>query len=105
MNICPVTPTGYSHSVDLRVRRGGEGEPLLLLLHGLGATAEVWNGWVPLLADAWPGRWVAPDLPGHGGSPPLSTYTFEGLAAAVAPVAELAEPGRTVVFGHSLGGV
>jgi pimeloyl-ACP methyl ester carboxylesterase len=88
--------------VDLRVRRGGQGEPLLLLLHGLGATADVWNGWVPQLADAWPGRWVAPDLPGHGGSAPLPTYTFDGLAAAVAP---LVDPGRTVVFGHSLGGV
>jgi len=84
------------------VRRGGEGGPLLLLLHGLGATAEVWNGWVPLLADAWPGRWVAPDLPGHGGSPKLTAYTFEGLAAAVAP---LVDEGGTVVFGHSLGGV
>jgi pimeloyl-ACP methyl ester carboxylesterase len=84
------------------VRRGGDGEPLLLLLHGLGATAEVWNGWVPLLADAWPGRWAAPDLPGHGGSPRLPGYTFEGLAGAVAP---LVEKDRTVVFGHSLGGV
>ena len=84
------------------MRQGGEGEPLLLLLHGLGATAEVWNGWVPLLADAWPGRWVAPDLPGHGRSGKLPAYTFEGLAAAVAP---LVEKNRTVVFGHSLGGV
>jgi len=84
------------------VHQGGEGGPLLLLLHGLGATAEVWNGWVPLLADAWPGRWVAPDLPGHGRSEKLPAYTFEGLAAAVAP---LVETGRTVVFGHSLGGV
>jgi pimeloyl-ACP methyl ester carboxylesterase len=88
---------------DLRVLSGGDGDPLLLLLHGLGATGDVWAGWQPLLADRWPGRWLAPDLPGHGGSAPLPRYTFDGLAAAVRP---LVEPGgRTVVLGHSLGGV
>jgi len=56
-----------------------------------------------LLDGRWPGRWLAPDLPGHGGSPPLAAYTFETFAAAVAG---LLQPGaRTVVLGHSLGGV
>ncbi|HEU4421355.1 MAG TPA: alpha/beta hydrolase [Pilimelia sp.] len=87
----------------LRVQAGGSGEPLLVLLHGLGATGDVWRGWAALLAERWPGRWMAPDLPGHGGSRPLSTYTFDTLAAAVAGVVE---PGaRVVVLGHSLGGV
>lgn len=87
----------------LRFHEGGTGEPLLVLLHGLGATGDVWDGWRPLLAARWPGRWLAPDLPGHGGSPPLATYTFDGFAAAVAGVIP---PGaRTVVLGHSLGGV
>ncbi len=86
---------------DLRVLSGGSGDPLLLLLHGLGATGDVWAGWQPVLAERWPGRWLAPDLPGHGGSAPLPDYTFDALAAAVQP---LVEP-RTVVLGHSLGGV
>ena len=86
----------------LRVRQGGSGEPVLLLLHGLGATGDVWDGWRPLLARRWPGRWLAPDLPGHGGSRPLPEYTFDTLAAAVAGIAG---GGRTVVLGHSLGGV
>lgn len=86
---------------DLRVLGGGDGEPLLLLLHGLGATADVWAGWQPLLAERWPGRWLAPDLPGHGGSARLPDYTFDALAAALRP---LVLPG-TVVLGHSLGGV
>ena len=68
----------------LRLHQGGSGEPVLLLLHGLGATGDVWQGWRPLLDRWWPGRWLAPDLPGHGGSPPLPGYTFESLAAAVA---------------------
>jgi len=87
----------------LRVRQGGSGEPLLVLLHGLGATGDVWGGWWPLLARRWPGRWLAPDLPGHGGSAPLAGYTFDGFAAAVAGIVP---PGaRVVVLGHSLGGV
>src|SRR5690348_4944293 len=87
----------------LRVRQGGSGEPLLLLLHGLGATGDVWAAWRPLLARRWPGRWLAPDLPGHGGSPPLAGYTFDGFAAAVAAIVPPGAP--LVVLGHSLGGV
>jgi pimeloyl-ACP methyl ester carboxylesterase len=87
----------------LRVHEGGSGEPLLVLLHGLGASCDVWDGWWPLLARRWPGRWLAPDLPGHGGSRPLSGYTFDNLAAAVAGIVE--PEARTVVLGHSLGGV
>ena len=87
----------------LRVQQGGSGEPLVLLLHGLGATGDVWGGWRPLLARRWPGRWLAPDLPGHGGSPPLAAYTFDGLAAAVAGIVPAGA--RIVVLGHSLGGV
>lgn len=91
----------------LRLQEGdraeGSDEPLLVLLHGLGATSDVWNRWRPLLARHWPGRWVAPDLPGHGGSPALTDYTFDGFAAAVAGVVP---PGTdVVVLGHSLGGV
>jgi pimeloyl-ACP methyl ester carboxylesterase len=87
----------------LRVHQCGSGEPLLVLLHGLGATGDVWAAWRPLLSQRWPGRWIAPDLPGHGGSPPLPGYTFDGFAAAVAGAIQ---PGaRTVVLGHSLGGV
>jgi pimeloyl-ACP methyl ester carboxylesterase len=87
----------------LRVQEGGNGEPLLVLLHGLGATGDVWGGWRPWLAQRWPGRWIAPDLPGHGGSPQLAAYTFDGFAGAVAGIVL---PGaRAVVLGHSLGGV
>jgi pimeloyl-ACP methyl ester carboxylesterase len=87
----------------LRVQEGGSGEPVLVLLHGLGATGDVWNQWRPLLARHWAGRWLAPDLPGHGGSPPLPEYTFGDLAAAVAGLLTPAD--HPVVLGHSLGGV
>jgi pimeloyl-ACP methyl ester carboxylesterase len=90
-------------AAGLRAHEGGSGGPLLLLLHGLGATGDVWASWRPLLARRWPGRWLAPDLPGHGGSPPLAAYTFDGLAAAVAGILPPGTP--VVVLGHSLGGV
>jgi pimeloyl-ACP methyl ester carboxylesterase len=86
----------------LRVQEGGSGDPLLVLLHGLGATGDVWRGWWPLLARRWPGRWIAPDLPGHGGSPPLPGYAFDGLASAIAGTVQSTE--RVVILGHSLGG-
>jgi pimeloyl-ACP methyl ester carboxylesterase len=76
------------------------GDPVLLLLHGLGATGEVWDS---LLERHWKGEVIAPDLPGHGRSPRLDTYTFESMAASVAAV--LPEGRDVVVLGHSLGGV
>ena len=87
---------------ELRVQRGGDGEPVLLLLHGLGATGDVWRGLHDLLRKRWPGRWVTPDLPGHGGSPRLPRYSFGHLAAAVARAVPPAD--RVVVLGHSIGG-
>ena len=52
----------------LHVKRGGSGQPTLLLLHGLGAVGEVWQGLEEVLTERWPGSWVIPDLPGHGRS-------------------------------------
>jgi pimeloyl-ACP methyl ester carboxylesterase len=92
---------------DLRLRTGGDGGPVLLLLHGMGATSEVWTGCETLLARDWPGRWVAPDLPGHGASAPLSQYSFDALAASVASAMRqtIDLSHQVVVLGHSLGGV
>lgn len=85
--------------MDLRVRRGGTAAPTVLLLHGLGATGDVWDGLAGVLS---PAAWVTPDLPGHGRSAALPRYSFAGVAAAVAP---LVDPRGTVVVGHSFGGV
>ncbi|MFC4016532.1 alpha/beta fold hydrolase [Micromonospora sp. GCM10011542] len=79
------------------------GEPVLLLLHGMGATGDVWSPWAPLLEERWSGRWLAPDLAGHGRSPSLPEYSFAGIADRVAHGLAVAD--RVVVLGHSLGGV
>ncbi|MFI6101080.1 alpha/beta fold hydrolase [Lentzea sp. NPDC051213] len=81
----------------LHVERGGDG-PLLVLLHGLGATGEVWKG----VVDGWSGSWLVPDLPGHGRSEPIDRYSFGSFAAEVANHIPR-EP--VTIIGHSLGGV
>lgn len=88
---------------SLWCERGGTRGPLLVLLHGLGANAAVWDGLRPLLAERWPGRWIAPDLRGHGRSFHALPYGFGVYAADVAALA-CAEDEVTLV-GHSLGGV
>lgn len=76
------------------------GHPTLLLLHGLGATPGVWHGVEESLR--WPGRVVAPSLPGHAAAPWSGDYTLGALAVAVS--ASLGEREPLVVVGHSLGG-
>jgi pimeloyl-ACP methyl ester carboxylesterase len=94
-----------AHRDQLRLLHGGSGQRTLLLLHGLGATADVWRGVGGALdrlgADA--PRWIAPDLPGHGGSAPLRHYGTGTLAAALAAVLDPTD--EVTVVGHSLGGV
>ncbi len=80
----------------------GRGGPVLLLLHGLGATGEVWRG-VADLAAGWPGTRLLLDLPGHGRSDPLAAYSYEAHASAAAALLD-GRPGPVVVAGHSMGG-
>jgi pimeloyl-ACP methyl ester carboxylesterase len=85
-------------------RTGGrESGPLLVLLPGLGATAEVFAGVERVLADSWPGGSLAVDLPGHGRSDWEPPYTFARHARAVRSL--LPHDRALVLLGHSMGGV
>jgi pimeloyl-ACP methyl ester carboxylesterase len=87
---------------SLYAERGGSGAPLLLLLHGLGANAAVWDGLLPILHERWAGRWIAPDFRGHGRSSHAGPYGY-GMHAA--DVAALLTAGDDVaVLAHSMGG-
>ena len=61
----------------------GEG-PVILLLHGTGASTHSWRALMPLLARHF--TVVAPDLPGHGftGTPPSGGFALPAVAAGVA---------------------
>ena len=82
---------------------GGEG-PLILLLHGLGGSAENWDACGTDLTGS--GRVVAVDLLGSGETPPAGReVTIEHNAALVARlIDDLGESSATLV-GHSMSGL
>jgi pimeloyl-ACP methyl ester carboxylesterase len=90
-------------SSPLYARRIGSGGPLVVLIHGLDANGDVWD---PLIAEAgasWPGRFLVPDLRGHGRSFHRAPYGYASYAADIADLCEQDE--EIIVVGHSLGGV
>ena len=98
-----MTTAVYHGRAALNVRRGGMGDVTYLLLHGLGATGEVWQGLTSLIEQHNAGQWLVPDLRGHGRSPWGAPYTYESLADDLLPL--IKDSGRVVVVGHSMGGV
>ncbi len=84
---------------------GKRGLPGLFLLHGAGAHAHWWDSVAPLLAETH--RVAAMTLPGNGRSAWRSRYAsadfFEDALACVR-AASLADAGRPVFVGHSMGG-
>jgi pimeloyl-ACP methyl ester carboxylesterase len=91
--------------MNLAADRGGNGDRLLVLLHGLGATRQVWG---PMLRDAgerWRGSWIAPDLRGHGASAHAAGYALGSHAADIGELVLAAGNWHEiVVLGHSMGG-
>lgn len=90
-------------TAPLHARSGGAGDRLLVLLHGLGANGEVWHDVVNLLPEVWEGRWIVPDMRGHGLSPWCSPYGIGQYAADIGAI--VGNAGNVTVVGHSLGGV
>jgi len=81
----------------------GAGDEALVLLHGIGGRAEVWE---PQLAAFSPRyRVIAWYMPGYGGSPPLPEMTFPALAEALAALLDTLDTQRVHLVGHSMGGM
>jgi magnesium chelatase accessory protein len=89
--------------LDWHVQVAGSG-PLVLLLHGSGASAHSWADVLPPLAQSV--TVVAPDLPGHGytlGAAPAD-LTLPRMAADLATLlAALGMAAPALVVGHSAG--
>ncbi|WP_284946474.1 alpha/beta fold hydrolase BchO [Acidisoma cladoniae] len=77
--------------------------PVILLLHGMGASTHSWRDLAPLLATRF--TVVAPDLPGHGFSshPAPALMTSVGMARAVAALLKTLDMQPAMVVGHSAG--
>ena len=93
---------------ELWIDQGGSGGPVLLLCHGMSATGAVWDELRPHIEASWPGRWIIPDLRGHGRSdhgPGYGIAQHAGDFAALVQEELVKEPGRVVVCGHSMGGL
>ena len=77
----------------------GEGNADLVLLHGWGLNAEVWQSIVPRLSAQF--RLHLVDLPGYGRSQGFSALTLDEMVQQLLPLL----PPRAVVLGWSLGGL
>ncbi len=77
--------------------------PVLLLLHGTGASTHSWRDLAPMLATDF--TVVAPDLPGHGftQSPHSDQLSLPAMARAIATLLKALDLAPDLVVGHSAG--
>lgn len=103
------TPT--SHYLDLpggihmHYRDEGKADgPVLVLVHGFGASSADWDDWAKRLGDTY--RIIAPDLPGHGLTRATAGYTggADGQVEAVENLARALNLPPFVIAGNSMGG-
>ena len=80
----------------------GSGDEALVLLHGIGGCADVWEPQLAAFSSRY--RVVAWYMPGYGGSPPLPEMTFPALADALAALIDRLDTPRVHLVGHSMGG-
>jgi poly(3-hydroxyoctanoate) depolymerase len=86
----------------LRIVRGGVGSPLLLL-NGIGASAEMWAPIAPMLEAR---DVIAVDLPGVGSSPPTPhPMRMRALTHLLVHLLDALGIQRLDVLGYSFGGI
>ena len=86
---------------NLYTEKGGNGDTTYLLLHGLGCTSDVWLGLISIINENKAGKWVAPDMRGHGRSKWNDNYGLGYHAADLAPLVQNEK--KVIVVGHSMG--
>jgi 3-oxoadipate enol-lactonase len=86
----------------------GSGSTAVLLVHGIGGGRSIWSNsssaTLRALADAGY-QAVALDLPGYGDSEALGPPTLDNMVQAVQDLITHIGAARTVVLGHSMGGM
>ncbi len=87
----------------IRYLESGDSKKTLVLIHGLGASAERWNQVIPLFAEEF--RVIVPDLIGFGYSDkPLVDYTPEFFSEFLQQFLIASDIKRPNLIGSSLGG-
>ena len=87
----------------IRYLESGNSDKTLVLIHGLGASAERWEQVMPIFAEKF--RVVIPDLIGFGYSDkPLADYTIDFFSDFIKKFLETANIPNTYLIGSSLGG-
>ena len=87
--------------MKLYTNKGGSGDRTFLLLHGLGCNGDVWKGLISKINQAKAGKWIAPDLRGHGRSDWAEEYCVGYHANDLATI--LNNESNIIVVGHSMG--
>jgi len=82
---------------------GDPGSPPLVFLHGIGGAARAWRGQLDFFEDRY--RVIAWDMPGYGGSTPLSTVSIAALADAFHDFLQQIGSRKPILVGHSIGGM
>src|SRR6187200_248559 len=91
------------HGQRVSFQAAGDGDQLIILLHGITSTAEAWRKVMPRLAERY--TVIAPDLIGHGRSAkPRGDYSLGAYAAGVRDLIAVLGYERGTVVGHSFGG-
>lgn len=90
------------HGHQVGFRRGGSGEPVLLI-HGLAGSSRTWDDVIPRLAEEH--DVIAPDLLGHGESAkPLGDYSLGAFASGLRDFLSVLGVPSVTIIGHSFGG-
>ena len=98
-----VVKTSEIDNNKIRYLEEGSSENALLLLHGLGASAERWEHVIPLFAKEY--RVIVPDLVGFGHSDkPMVDYTMEYFSEFTSKFVESIGIKKLNIIGSSLGG-
>jgi 3-oxoadipate enol-lactonase len=82
---------------------GNPGLSPLMFLHGIGGAARAWRGQLEFFKDRY--RAIAWDMPGYGGSAPLSTVSIAALADALQDFLQQVGATKPILVGHSIGGM
>ena len=84
------------------VQQMGQG-PILLLVHGTGASTHSWRALAPLLARQF--TVIAADLPGHGFTdlPAAERLSLPGMAEALGTLLKVLGVSPDIAVGHSAG--